>query len=286
MQPEVEHFHDEATGTLSYVVSDPDTLVAAIIDPVLGFSVVSGRTDTEAADEIIAYVREAGLKVAWILETHAHADHLSSAQYLKAELGAKVAIGEGIRSVQAHFGPIFNLQPPFAADGHQFDHLLHDGQAFGIGNLECRVMSTPGHTSDSVTYLVGRFAFVGDTLFMVDSGTARCDFPGGDAALLYDSIQKILSLPDDTVICLCHDYPPAGRELVSSVPVTEQRANNIHVGGGVGREDFIRVRSERDRTLSLPRLIVPAIQVNICAGHLPPPESNDISYLRIPLDTL
>ena len=286
MQPDLQHFYHEQTGTLTYVVSDPETSVAAIIDPVLGFSVVSGRTDAEPAEEIIAFIEKNGLHLHWILETHAHADHLSAAQIIKSRLGGQVAIGEGICKVQEHFGSIFNLQSPFAVDGHQFDHLFSDNESFALGNIECRVMHTPGHTSDSVTYLVGKFAFIGDSLFMVDSGTARCDFPGGDAGLLYDSIQKLLSLPDDTILCMCHDYCPGGRTLRYEVTVREQRDENIHVGGGTRKGEFITIRETRDETLSLPALILPSIQVNINAGHLPAPEDNKISYIKIPLDTL
>lgn len=286
MQPELRHFYHQPTGTLSYVVSDPDTARAAVIDPVLGFSVISGRTDTGPVDEIIAYIEKSGLTLEWILETHAHADHLSGAQVLKSKLGGKVAIGEGICKVQEHFASVFNLQPPFAADGHQFDHLFRDGETFSVGNIECRVMATPGHTSDSVTYLAGRYAFVGDSLFMVDSGTARCDFPGGDAGLLYRSIQNLFALPDDTILCMCHDYQPNGRELRYEVTVREQKDDNIHVGGGTSEEEFVEIRTTRDQTLSLPALILPAIQVNINAGHLPAAEGNDVSYIKIPLDTI
>ena len=286
MQPEVQHFYHEQTGTLSYVVSDPETSAAAVIDPVLGFSVVSGRTDTGPVEEIIACIEENDLRLTWILETHAHADHLSGAQVVKSRLGGKVAIGEGICKVQQHFASIFNLQAPFAADGHQFDHLFSDNESFALGNIECRVMHTPGHTSDSVTYLIGNNAFVGDSIFMVDSGTARCDFPGGDAGLLYESIQKLFALPEDTVLHMCHDYQPNGRPLRYEVTVKEQRNDNIHVGGGRGKDEFVSVRKTRDDTLSLPALILPAIQVNIQAGKLPPAEDNEISYIKIPLDTL
>jgi glyoxylase-like metal-dependent hydrolase (beta-lactamase superfamily II) len=286
MQPDVQHFYHEQTGTLSYVVSDPDTSAAAVIDPVLGFSVVSGRTDAGPAEEIIAFIAKHDLQLNWILETHAHADHLSAAQVVKSQLGGRVAIGEGICAVQEHFGTVFNLQPPFAADGHQFDHLFGDNETFSLGNIECRVMHTPGHTSDSVTYLAGNFAFIGDSLFMVDCGTARCDFPGGDAGLLYDSIQKLLALPDDTILCMCHDYPPESRSLRYDVTVREQKDENLHVGGGTARDEFITVRRARDETLSLPALILPSIQVNIRAGHLPAAEDNQISYIKIPLDTL
>jgi glyoxylase-like metal-dependent hydrolase (beta-lactamase superfamily II) len=286
MQPEVQHFYHKQTGTLSYVVSDPGTSAAAVIDPVLGFSVVSGRTDTGPAEEIAAFIEKNGLRLDWILETHAHADHLSAAQFLKSRLGGKVAIGEGICKVQEHFASIFNLQPPFAADGHQFDHLFSDNETFALGDIECRVIHTPGHTNDSVTYVVGKFGFVGDTLFMIDSGTARCDFPGGDAGLLYESIQKLFALPDDTVLCMCHDYPPEGRSLRYDVTVKEQKEHNIHVGDGTGKDEFIKVRTTRDDTLSLPALILPSVQVNIRAGHLPAAEDNQISYVKIPLDTL
>ena len=286
MSPEIRHFFHEPSGTLSYVVSDPASGVAAVIDPVLGFSVVSGRLDTTSAEEIVAYIKEKQLTVDWILETHAHADHISAAQFLKTKVGGSVAIGEGICRVQAHFGPVFNLPAPFVADGHQFDHLFTDGEEFAIGELSGRVIHTPGHTNDSVSYVIGDAAFVGDTLFMTDSGTARCDFPGGDAGLLYDSIQKLFALPDATVFYLCHDYPPDDRELRFATPLAEQKASNIHVGGGVSRLEYVARREARDVTLGLPVLIIPSIQVNIQAGHLPEPESNGITYIKIPLDTL
>jgi len=286
MNPDVKHFYHEGSGTFSYVVSDPQTSEAAIVDPVLQFSAASGRTDTAPADEIIDYVKAERLSVAWILETHAHADHLTSAQYLKQQLGGKVAIGEGIRDVQSNFVPVFNLKSPFAPDGSQFDHLFGDKEIFSIGELTARVMCTPGHTNDSVTYVVGNAAFVGDTVFMTDYGTARCDFPGGDAGRLYDSIQALFSLPDDTILYLCHDYPPSDRAVRCAVPVTEQRADNIHVGNDVTREDFVALREARDANLDLPTLIVPSIQVNIRAGNLPDAEDNGTAYLKFPLDTL
>jgi len=286
MNPDVKHFYHESSGTFSYVVSDPTTGEAAIVDPVLGFSVVSGKTDTDLADEIIAYVHANDLSVVWILETHAHADHLTSAQYLKTRLGGKVAIGEGIREVQANFTPIFNLKPPFVADGSQFDHLFGDEEMFAIGDVSGRVMRTPGHTDDSVTYILGNAAFVGDTVFMTDYGTARCDFPGGDAGRLYDSIQKLFALPDETTFYLCHDYPPSDREVRPDVSAEEQKANNIHVGHGATRDDFITLREARDASLGLPALILPSIQVNIRAGNLPESEDNGIAYIKIPLDTL
>ena len=286
MNPDVKHFYHEDSGTLTYVVSDPSTRAAAIVDPVLDYSMISGRTRTESADLVANWVVDQGLEVQWILETHAHADHLSSAPYLKSKLGGKIAIGEGIRQVQAHFGPVFNLKPPFAPDGHQFDHLFSDGEEFAIGSMRVRVMHTPGHTNDSVTYVVGNAAFVGDTVFMTDFGTARCDFPGGDAGRLYDSIQSLFSLPDDTVFYLCHDYPPESRELRFDTPIGEQRADNIHVGDGKSRDEFVAMREARDATLSLPALILPSIQVNIRAGNLPDVEDNNIGYIKIPLDTI
>lgn len=286
MNPKIEHFYHATSGTLSYVVSDPQTSAAAIIDPVLEFSVVSGRTDTGPADLLIDYLRENKLDLHWILETHAHADHLSAAQHVKAELGGRLAIGKGIRDVQKHFGPVFNLRAPFKPDGSQFDQLLADGDRFSLGKLECTVLATPGHTSDSVTYLIGNAAFVGDSLFMTDSGTARCDFPGGDAGSLYDSIQKLFALPDDTVLHLCHDYPPDGRDVCYRVTVAEQKQKNIHVGRNRDKASFIALREARDETLSLPKLIVPSIQVNIRAGELPPEDDNGIAYIRIPLNQL
>jgi glyoxylase-like metal-dependent hydrolase (beta-lactamase superfamily II) len=286
ISPEVKHFYHEPTGTLTYIVSDRQTRRAAIVDPVLGFSTVSGRTDKAPAEAVIEYVRDQQFEVEWILETHAHADHLSSAKLVQSRTGGKVAIGEGIRSVQKHFGNVFNLQPPFAADGHQFDHLFVDGEQFRLGSLDCSVMHTPGHTNDSVTYLIGNCAFVGDSLFMPDFGTARCDFPGGDAGLLFDSIQKLFALPDDTRLYMCHDYPPASRKLRFEISVAEQKAQNKHVGAGASKDEFIAMRHARDATLSLPALILPAIQVNIRAGKLPEADDNGIAYIRIPLDTL
>jgi glyoxylase-like metal-dependent hydrolase (beta-lactamase superfamily II) len=282
--PLVKHFYHAPTGTLSYAVSDPASGQAAVIDPVLGFSVVSGRTDREPLDEIVAYLEEQGLTLHWILETHAHADHLSAADLLRSERGGELGIGEGIRQVQSHFAGLFNLGPDFVADGSQFDRLFADGDRFALGDLECRVMHTPGHTNDSVTYVIGDAAFVGDTLFMPDFGTARCDFPGGDAALLYDSIQKLFALPASTRLFMCHDYPPEDRSLRYEVSIAEQRADNIHVGGDAGRDDYVTMREARDACLNLPALILPAIQVNIRSGRLPPPDDNGVSYLRIPID--
>jgi glyoxylase-like metal-dependent hydrolase (beta-lactamase superfamily II) len=282
----IQHFYDEPTGTLSYVVSDEKSGHAAVIDPVIAYSMVSGRIDAAPSDAIVEYVHKEKLGVEWILETHAHADHVTGAQYVKSKLGGKVAIGEGIRAVQAHFGPVFNLGAPFAADGHQFDNLFTDGDRFSIGELACEVMATPGHTNDSVSYKIGSAVFVGDSMFMPDFGTARCDFPGGDAELLYDSIQRVLALPGDTRLYMCHDYRPGGRELRWECTVAEQREKNIHVKADVSKAEFAEMRKERDATLNLPALIVPSIQVNIRAGHLPDAEDNDIVYFKTPVDTL
>lgn len=286
MNPAVRHFHHAPTGTISYVVSDPRSRRAAVIDPVLGFAIVSGRTDTAMVEEIVAYVRAESLQVDWILETHAHADHLSAAQCVRQAIGGHTGIGAGICAVQAHFAAVFNCKPPFAADGSQFDRLFREGDTFAIGELECRVIETPGHTSDSITYLIGDAAFVGDSLFNPDFGTARCDFPGGDAGTLYESVQKIFSLPDATRLFMCHDYPPEDRSLRVEVSLSEQKANNIHVKSGTRKADFVAMREQRDATLALPALILPALQVNIRAGRLPVAEDNDVSYLRIPLDRL
>ena len=285
IDPQVQHFYDVPTGTLSYVVWDEPSRSAAVIDCVLGYSTVSGRTDTAPSDVILEFIREHELTVEWILETHAHADHLSAAQYLKAAVGGRVAIGRGICDVQSHFAPVFNLGDGFQTDGSQFDTLSQGGDVFQIGALECEVMATPGHTSDSVSYRIGAHVFVGDSLFMPDFGTARCDFPGGDAALLYQSIKRLLELPGDTRLYMCHDYMPGGRDLRYFCTVEEQRQSNIHVRDGVSQAGFSAMRAERDAGLSLPALIVPAIQVNIRAGHLPDAEDNDIAYLKTPIDT-
>lgn len=282
----IQHFYDETTGTLSYVVGDPESRIAAVIDPVLGYSMVSGRTDTGPSDVIIEFIENEDLTLAWILETHAHADHLTGAQYVKSKLGGEIAIGEGIRSVQSHFGAIFNLKAPFADDGHQFDRLFTGNEKFNVGNLECEVLATPGHTSDSVSYRIGSAVFVGDSMFMPDFGSARCDFPGGDAELLFDSIRMLLALPGDTRLFMCHDYMPGGRELRWECTVSEQRADNIHVSDGVSKQEFVKMRRDRDATLNLPALIVPSIQVNIQAGHLPDVEDNGIAYIKTPIDTL
>lgn len=280
----IQHFYDEPTGTLSYVVSDPATGRAAVVDPVLGYDMASGRTSTAPADGIVEFISSQRFELDWILETHAHADHLSGAQHIKSRLGGRVAIGQGIRQVQAHFGPIFHPGGSHSEDGSDFDRLFTDGDTFAIGKMNCEVIATPGHTSDSVSYRIGSAVFVGDSLFMPDFGTARCDFPGGDAGLLYDSVRKLLALPGETRLYMCHDYRPGGRELRWVCSVDDQRRHSIHVAEGVSKEDFVGMRTERDATLGLPALIVPSIQVNIRAGRLPEPDGNGIAYIKIPID--
>jgi glyoxylase-like metal-dependent hydrolase (beta-lactamase superfamily II) len=284
--PLVQAFFDPATWTVSYVVSDPATQQCAIIDPVLDFDAKSGRTSTASAQKLIDYVRVQGLEVAWILETHAHADHLSSAHYLRGKLGGRLAVGARITQVQKVFKGIFHLEPAFQADGSQFDVLLEDQQTLPLGSLELQALSVPGHTPACMAYQVGDAVFVGDTLFMPDVGTARCDFPGGDAHQLYRSVQRLLALPDATRLFMCHDYPPEGREPVWEASVAQQRAANIHVHAGVSEEAFVAMRQARDATLAMPNLILPSVQVNIRAGAMPPPEANGVAYLKIPLNTL
>lgn len=277
-------FFDPLTGTVTYVVADSGTGQAAIIDPVLGYDFKSGRTSTELADQVLAHVARQGLQVEWILETHAHADHLSGAHYLKAQAGGRTAIGEHICTVQATFKSIFNLEHSFAPDGSQFDHLFRDGEIFRLGNLEMSALHVPGHTPADMAYLAGDAVFVGDTLFMPDVGTARADFPGGDARQLYRSIRKLLLLPAETRIFVCHDYPPGERAPQWETTVGEQRRANIHVHDGISEEAFVAMRAARDATLDMPSLILPSIQVNIRAGGLPPPECNGVSYLKIPVN--
>jgi glyoxylase-like metal-dependent hydrolase (beta-lactamase superfamily II) len=281
----IRSFFDPATYTVTHVVSDPATKRAAIIDSVLDYDPKSGRTATRTADAVIAHVREAGLTVDWHLETHAHADHLSAAPYLKAHLGGRIAIGEHIRDVQRVFKGLFNAAD-LRTDGGEFDHLFKDGETFAIGQLQARVLHTPGHTPACVSYVVGRDAFVGDTLFMPDYGTARCDFPGGDARVLYRSIRKLLALGDDLRLHLCHDYMPGGREVRWQTTAGEERLGNVHVREGVTEDEFVQMRTARDRTLDMPVLMLPAVQVNARAGRLPPAEDNGVSYLKIPLNAL
>ncbi len=287
MKPDIMPLFDEATNTVSYVVVDPATQAAALVDSVLDFDPKSGRTATASADRMIALVRERGLTVEWILETHVHADHLSAAPYLKDRVGGRIGIGEHIREVQKVFRTLFNMEPGFVADGRQFDHLFADGERFRIGQLEAQAIHTPGHTPADMTYVVGDAAFVGDTLFQPDYGTARCDFPGGDAHALYRSIRRILSLPPETRIFTGHDYKAPGRDEYSwESTVAEQRARNVHVRDGVSETEFVELRTARDRTLDMPKLILPSVQVNVRAGRLPPAEENGKRYLKIPIDAL
>lgn len=284
LRPDVHSFHHEPTGTFTYVVRDPESTAAVIIDPVLDYDAAAARTSTDAADQLIDYVRDHGLDVHWILETHAHADHLTAAPYLKKRLGGRIGIGRGITSVQETFRQKLNLGDRLPADGSQFDFLFANDESFEIGGLEARVIPTPGHTSDSVTYLIGDAAFVGDSLFMPDAGTARCDFPGGDAHLLWQSTRRLFELPEETRLFMCHDYAPGGRGVACETTVGEQKRNNIHVGKDRTEDEFIQLRTERDATLGMPQLILPAIQINIRAGRPPEPEGNGVSYLKIPLD--
>src|SRR5512134_918319 len=284
-RPDVDGFFDEATFTVSYVVSDPETRHCAIVDSVLEYTPNSARTSHTSANQIVDHVRDNDLKIEWILETHVHADHLSAAPYVKQQLNGRIGIGANITTVQKVFGKIFNAGSEFPSDGRQFDHLFKDGEAFRVGNLEGRAMHTPGHTPACMTYVIGDAAFVGDTLFMPDYGTARCDFPGGDAQQLYRSIQRILALPDETRVFLCHDYKAPGRDKYRwETTVGEERRHNVHVHEGISEDEFVRMRTERDKTLDMPRLILPSVQVNMRAGHLPLPEDNGVRYLRIPLD--
>ncbi|PWB32290.1 MBL fold metallo-hydrolase [Pseudomonas sp. SDI] len=286
----VEALFDNATSTISYLVMDPGSRCCAIIDSVLDYDPKSGRTDTHSADSLIARVQQLQATVQWILETHVHADHLSAADYLKRQLGGQVAIGSQITKVQKVFGAFFNAEPGFARDGSQFDVLFEDNQVFAIGNLTARALHTPGHTPACMTYLVESdaesAAFVGDTLFMPDYGTARCDFPGADARTLFRSIQRILALPDATRLFMCHDYLPGGRELRYMTSVAEQRSGNIHVREGTSEDGFVAMREARDATLEMPVLILPSVQVNMRSGQLPEPEANGVRYLKIPLNAL
>ncbi len=286
MKPIVHGIFDPATWTVTYVVYDQAGGTCAIIDSVLDYDPKSGRTSTESADKVIAFVKDLRLSVAWILETHAHADHLTAAPYLKAHLGGQTAIGDHITAVQRVFKGVFNLEPSFKEDGTQFDHLLHQDETFAIGQLIAKALYVPGHTPACVAYQVGDAVFVGDTLFMPDVGSARCDFPGGDAKTLYASAHKILSLPDETRLFMCHDYPPEGRDVKFETTVAEQRAHNIHLHDGIEEAEFVRMRTTRDATLAMPVLILPAVQINIRAGDFPPKDDNGVSYLKIPLNAL
>ncbi len=277
-------FHADSC-TWTYVVADQTTRQAAIVDPVLDFDAASGRTSTTSAQQLVDHVQAQSLDVRWILETHAHADHLSAGHWLKAQFAnATLAIGEGIREVQKTFRPIFNLGEHFPIDGSQFDHLFVDGERFAIGEIEAEVIAVPGHTNDSVAYRIGNAIFVGDSIFMPDGGTARCDFPGGDAHRLYRSIQRLFALPNDTHVFVCHDYAPGGRAYACETTVAAQKAGNIHVADGIGEDAFVAMRTARDATLAMPALLLPAVQVNVRAGRLPEPEDNGVRYLKLPID--
>jgi glyoxylase-like metal-dependent hydrolase (beta-lactamase superfamily II) len=286
MQVSVESFYDKATSTISHVVVEPNGRHCAIIDSVLDYDQASGRTRTESADAVVRHVRDRNLTVDWILETHAHADHLSAAQHLKRQVGGRIGIGARITEVQRIFKEVFNLERTFNTDGTQFDHLFEDGETFLIGRQEARVMYTPGHTPACATYVIGEAAFVGDTLFMPDGGTARADFPGGDATTLYRSIHRILSLPPETRLFICHDYQPGGREPRWETTVADERERNIHIGHDRTEDEFVAMRTARDRTLNTPTLLVPSIQINIRAGEMPPPEDNGTAYIKVPLNRL
>jgi glyoxylase-like metal-dependent hydrolase (beta-lactamase superfamily II) len=285
-----EEFFDPATSTISYILLDAASRSCAVIDSVLDYDPKSGRTATTSADKLLARVAELGAKVEWILETHVHADHLTAAPYLQEKLGGKIGIGRHITTVQKVFGDLFNIGSEMARDGSQFDHLFDNDEQFAIGTLECRALHTPGHTPACMSYVVSsgthRAAFVGDTLFMPDYGSARCDFPGGDARTLFRSINKLLSLPEDTLLYMCHDYQPHGREVQFVSTVADERANNIHVRNGISEEEFVAMRTRRDATMEMPTLILPSVQVNMRAGHFPEPEANGTRYLKIPLNVV
>ena len=282
----IKDFFDPETWTYTYVVYEGDGSPCVIIDSVLNYDPKSGRTSTKSADEVIAFVKAHQLTVSWILETHAHADHLTAAPYLQSHLGGKLVIGDHIKNVQKVFKGVFNLDDRFKADGAQFDYLLKEGESLGFGNLSLKALFVPGHTPACMAYEIGDAIFVGDTLFMPDVGTARCDFPGGDAKTLYRSIQKILAYPGQTRLYMCHDYPPNDRPAIGVTTVADEKANNIHVHDGVTEEQFVQMRTARDKTLEMPTLILPSIQVNIRAGHFPEPDANGVAYLKIPLNAL
>ena len=285
MKPPVHAFFDEATNTLTYLVREPEGRACAIIDSVLDFDYPSGRTDTRSADAVVAFVRDHDLDLQWILETHVHADHLSAAPYIQERLGGKIGIGQRITVVQDTFGKVFNEGTRFQRDGSQFDQLFEDGDSLMIGQMRVDVMHTPGHTPACLTYVVGDAAFVGDTLFMPDFGTARCDFPGGSSETLFDSVQKILALPDATRIFVGHDYKAPGREdFAWETTVGAQKALNVHIGAGKSKAEFVAMRDARDATLAMPRLIIPSLQINMRAGQMPEPEENGLSYLKVPLN--
>ncbi len=285
--PSVQPFFHADSSTWTYLVADPASGDALVIDPVLDFDAKSGRTSTKSVQSVLDAANAQGLKLRWVLETHAHADHLSAGAWLRVQaMGTQLGIGEGIREVQKTFQPIFNLGDDFPVDGSQFDHLFNDGENFRLGQIECEVIATPGHTNDSVSYRIGDALFVGDSLFMPDGGTARCDFPGGDAALLYRSIQRLYELPENTRVFVCHDYGPGGRPVACETSISAEKRDNIHVRDGVSEQDYVVIRTTRDKTLAMPALLLPSVQVNIRGGQLPAPEDNGIRYLKLPLDQL
>lgn len=285
IKPQVQAFFDEATNTISYIVKDPSSDSCAIVDSVMDIDYAAGRITYDHADELIAQIEKQGLKLEWIIETHVHADHLSAAPYIQEKLGGKIGIGSKILVVQDTFGKIFNEGTEFQRDGSQFDALFEDGDTYTIGNMQAVALYTPGHTPACMTHVMGDAAFVGDTLFMPDGGSARADFPGGDAGTLYDSIQKVLALPDDMRLFMCHDYGPNGRDIAWETTVAEEKTHNIHVGGGKTREEFIKFRTERDATLAMPRLIIPSLQVNMRAGDVPT-DSDGNPMLKVPVNKL
>ena len=285
-RPEVTPFFDEDTNTFSYVVKDPASQACAVVDSVMEIDYAAGRTSLAGADKIIEFIKEHDLKLEWLIETHVHADHLSAAPYIQEKLGGKIGIGANITVVQETFGKIFNAGTEFARDGSQFDALFNDGDEYRVGELACHAMHTPGHTPACMTHVMGDAAFVGDTLFMPDGGTARADFPGGDARVLYQSIQRVLSLPDEVRLFMCHDYQPGGRELEYLTTVKAEKESNIHVHNGIDENAFVEMRETRDATLDMPRLILPSLQVNMRAGHLPDAEDNGTVYLKLPLNLL
>ena len=286
VKPEVVKFFDEDSNTFTYVVKDPQSNACAIIDSVMDIDYAAGRITHDLADQVIAYAKDKGLDVEWLIETHVHADHLSAAPYIQSQVGGKIGIGRNITVVQDTFGKVFNEGTEFQRDGSQFDRLFDDGDSYMIGGLKAFAIHTPGHTPACMTHVMGDAAFVGDTLFMPDGGSARADFPGGDAGVLYDSIQKVLSLPDDMRLFMCHDYGPNGRDIQWQTSVADERAHNIHVGGGKSREDFVKFRTERDAQLAMPRLIIPSLQVNMRAGDMPPADEDGKTFLKVPVNTL
>ncbi|KEP68967.1 MBL fold metallo-hydrolase [Thioclava sp. BHET1] len=285
-KPEVTGFFDPATNTISYVVKDPASTACAIVDSVMDIDYAAGRISYDHADDLIAFVKDHGLTLEWLIETHVHADHLSAAPYIQAALGGKLGIGRHITTVQETFGKVFNEGTEFQRDGSQFDRLFEDGDRYKVGTLDCVAIHTPGHTPACMTHVMGDAGFVGDTLFMPDGGSARADFPGGDAGVLYDSIQKVLALPDDTRLFMCHDYAPNGRDIRWETSVREQKEHNIHVGAGKTKEDFVKFRTERDAQLDMPRLIIPSLQVNMRGGDLPPADDSGKRFLKVPLNSL